>query len=100
MLHMAVLTHGPDTCAAAHPEFGELARTGFGEMDAVAGKLGIKPQGFWIDAPAHKFFMLLDAPHAHAVNQMMIEIKAFLWNTVEIHPVITSEEAMPLTAKG
>jgi Domain of unknown function (DUF3303) len=100
MLHIAVLTHGPDTCAAGHPAIGELARTGFGKMEESAGKLGIKAQGFWVDAPGHTFFMLLDAPHAHAVNQLMIETQAFLWNTVEIHPVITSEEAMPLTAKA
>jgi hypothetical protein len=100
MLHMAVLTHGPETCAAGHPEIGELARSGFGKIDESAGKLGIKIQGSWVNAPGHTFFMLLDAPNAHAINQLMIEIQVFLWNTIEIHPIITSEEAMPLAAQG
>ena len=26
MLHMAVLTHGPDTCAGADTKYGEMAR--------------------------------------------------------------------------
>jgi len=97
MLHMAVLTHGPDTCAAAHPEFGELARDGFGDINESAGKLGIEVQGFWVNTPGHTFFILLDAPNAHAINRLMIETKAFVWNTVEIHTIITSEEAMQLT---
>jgi hypothetical protein len=26
--------------------------------------------------------MLFDAPNANAINQLMVEIQAFLWNTV------------------
>jgi hypothetical protein len=100
VLHMAVLTHGPETCAARDPELGELARVGFGKIDESAEKLGIKVQGSWVNAPGHTFFLLLEAPNAHAINRLMVEIQAFLWNTVAIHPIITSEEAMPLAAQS
>ena len=40
MLHMATITHGPDTCAAVHPDVGEKARKGIANMDEVAKKHG------------------------------------------------------------
>ena len=33
MLHMVVLTHGPDICAAAHTEYGHMARDAMGRKD-------------------------------------------------------------------
>lgn len=98
MLHMVVMTHGPDTCAAAHAEQGELARSGFGRMDAASKKHQVAVQGAWADPPAHVFYILADAPNAHAINNLMMELQLFLWNTVEVHPVVTVAEAMPLAA--
>ena len=99
MLHMVVLTHGPDTCAAAHPEPGEMARTGFGQMDAEAKKLDVSVQGAWVDAPGHVFYLLADAPNAHALRDLMVELRLFHWNTIQIHPITTVDEALPLAAR-
>ena len=98
MLHMVVLTHGPDTCAAVQPEAGEMARTARNQLEDTARKLGAVVQSWWIDPPAHVFYIVVDAPNAHVVNSLMIELKLFLWNTVDIHPIITADEAMPLVA--
>jgi len=98
MLHMVVLTHGPETCAAAHADAGEMIRSASGQMEAVATKLGASVQSWWIDPPGHVFYMVVDAPNAHVVNSLMVELKLFLWNTIDIHPIITADEAMPLAA--
>ena len=98
MLHMVLMRHGPDTCAAGHPDVGEMARAGTEQMDATASKLGITIQGAWADPPAHTFFTLADAPNAHVLNQLMIETRLFLWNTIEIHPIVTMAEAVSLAA--
>ena len=98
MLHMVVLTHGPETCAAAHADAGEMARTASGQMEAVAATLGASVQSWWIDPPAHVFYMVVDAPNAHVVNRLMIELQFFLWNTIDIHPIVTADEAMSLAA--
>ncbi len=97
MLHMVVLKHGPDTCAAAHPEQGEMARNAWDRMEETSKKHQVSIQGAWVDAPAHEFYFLADALNAHAINNLMIELKFFLWNTVDIHPVVTLEEAMKLS---
>ena len=35
MLHMVVFSHGPDTCAAVHPDLGDKARNGMARMEEV-----------------------------------------------------------------
>ena len=96
MLHMVILAHGPDTCAAAHAEYGDMARDSMAQKDEVSKKLGVTIQGSWVDAPAHLFYLLVDAPNAHAINNLMADLKFFLWNTVDIHPIVKLEEAMKL----
>jgi hypothetical protein len=68
-------------------------------MDAVATKLGIKVQGWWVNPPGHTFFVLVDAPNAHVINNLMTELRLFHWNTIQVHPIVTMDEAMPLTAR-
>jgi muconolactone delta-isomerase len=65
-------------------------------MDETSKKLQITLKGAWVDAPAHVFYLLADAPNAHAVNNLMTELQFFHWNTIDIHPVTTLEEAMVL----
>ena len=96
MLHMAILTHGADTCAAAIAEIGEKARTGLGQLEEASNKHGVSVEGFWVDPPGHQFYMLADAPNAHAVSDLMVELRLFHWNTVDIHAVKTVADAMPL----
>ncbi len=99
MLHMVVITHEPDTCAAVHPDIGEKARNGIARMEEVSKAHQVTVQGSWVDAPAHEFYFLIDAPNAHAINDLMIEIELFHWNTVDIHAVRTLEESMSLAAR-
>ena len=99
MLHMVTGTHGADTCAAAHADIGEMARDGWERLDDASKELGVTLQGAWVDPPAHVFYFLFDAPNAHAVSNLLIELKLFHWNTLDVHPVRTVDEAMPLTAR-
>lgn len=97
MLHMVVITHGPETCAAVNPESAQLARNAMEKMDETSKKLQITLKGAWVDPPAHVFYVLVDAPNAHVVNDLMTDLQFFHWNTIDIHPIMTLEEAMPLT---
>lgn len=99
MLHMAVLSHGPDTCAAAHREYGELARSATGNMETTAKKHNVSVHGGWVDAPGHLWFFLVDAPDAHTVGNLMVELKFHHWNTLNVHAVTTVEEALAITAR-
>ena len=45
MLHMVVVTHGPDTCPIGNPEAMVKVMAAIGRMGEAAGKLGITVQG-------------------------------------------------------
>ncbi|MDP6422582.1 MAG: hypothetical protein FI707_15185 [SAR202 cluster bacterium] len=95
---MAILTHGPETCAAAIAEIGDKANSALAQLEVGSEKNGVTIEGFWVDPPGHQFYLLADAPNAHAVSQLTVELQLFHWNTVDIHAVITVEEARSLIA--
>jgi hypothetical protein len=96
MLHMIVMTHGPDTCAATHPEIGEMVRNAVDQMDDVSKKHQVDIKGAWVDPPLHVTYIVADAPNAHVIISLVAELRFFHWNTVDIQPIMTLEEAMRL----
>jgi len=92
MLHMLVATHGADTCAYAVPALRDKALSALKRRDEVVKKLGITIQGAWTNMPGHTIYMICDAPNAHVVNQMAMELQFMDWNTVVVTPVITLDE--------
>ena len=94
MLHMIVMRHGPDTCAAVHPEADELAKHAMDHMDEVSKKHQVEFKGGWVYPPGHVLYVVVDAPNAHAVSTFVSELRFFFWNTVVIQPIVTLEEAM------
>mgnify|MGYP001242404136 CR=1 FL=1 len=93
---MVIQTHGADTCAAADEAIGEKGKAGFGKLEATAKKHEVTVEGFWVDPPGHQFYMVADAPNAHAINMLMVETELFHWNTVDVHAIVTVNEAMSL----
>ena len=96
MLHMIVATHGPDTCPGSHPEIMDKVQDTVNRMDEVGGKYGATTQGAWVNPPGHVSFVLVDAPNAHELSAMVMELGLPEWNTVTIHPVMTLQEAMAM----
>ncbi len=92
MLHMMVATHGPDTCAGVVPELRDKALLALKQRDKVAKKLGITIEGGWTNMPGHTIYFVCDAPNAHVVNQLAIELRLWEWNTVIVTPLITFGE--------
>ncbi len=100
MLHMVVVTHGPDTCAVSNPEVREIAMGGMQRMGEAAGALGATIQGVWTNMPAHVIYFLVDAPNAHVVNQLAADLRLMEWNTVVVNPVITMDQALGRLTSG
>ena len=92
MLHMLVAKHGPETCAAVVPELRDKALAALNERDKIAKKLGITIEGGWTDMPGHTIYMVIDAPNAHVVQQLSMEMQLMEWNTVSVNPVVTLVE--------
>jgi hypothetical protein len=94
MLHMVVITHGPETCAAWIPEVRQKSLSANQQRNEVFKKLGMNLEGSWVDPPSHTIFQLIDAPNAHVIQQAMTDLRTMEWNTVRIYPVITGQESI------
>lgn len=94
MLHMIVSTHGPDTCPAVVPALAQKMTANNKRTNDVAKALGVTIQGTWTDMPSHTIFMLVDAPNAHVLGQMAMELHLIDWNKSRVYPVITMQEAI------
>jgi muconolactone delta-isomerase len=95
MLHMVVMTHGPETCPAGRPEMQEKCGSRIVAFNEGSVHHDVQVRGFWSNPTEHVFWVLAEAPHAHAVNDLVSDLELFHWNTVEVHPVVEIE-AHPL----
>ena len=94
MLYMVISTHGPDMCPAANESAKQMALAMAPKMVKVAESHGCAIQGSWIHPSNHTSWVIMDAPHAHAVEQTVWELDLAKWNTIDIHPIVTMQEAM------
>jgi len=94
MLHMIVSVHGPDTCPMANPVLAKKTLAQNERMAEVNKKYGVTVQGAWTDMGAHTTFMLVDAPNAHVLGKIGMELELMNWNTSKVYPVLTMQEAM------
>lgn len=94
MLYMTVSTHGPDTCPGVHEEFRQKALSIGPKMEEVSSAHGCTIKGVWVARSSHAHYSLIDAPDAHAVESVTMELGIHEWNVTTIQPVLTIEEAM------
>jgi len=94
MLHMIVATHSPDNCPMNDAALAKKVLAQNNRIPAVSKKLGVTVQGAWTNMPGHITFMLVDAPNAHVLNEMAIELQLMNWNTGVMYPVTTMQEAL------
>ena len=87
-LHMVILRHGPETCPAASPAMQEKCGARLAQLGPAAPGHGAELKGWWADVPGHTFFLLIEAPSAHAIQDLVTELELFHWNTMELRPVI------------
>ncbi len=93
MQHMIVATHGPETCPASRKEMREAYLPDFGRMAELGTPHDVEVQGGWADMAGHKIFIVVEAPHAHAVALFTQDTHLMDWNTVVVHPVTSVEQA-------
>ena len=94
MLYMVEATHDPETCAAFVEESKKRMQVMKDNIDDMAKSHGITVKGSWVAMVAHKIYMLLDAPNGHAVQDLVVEVELYAWNTVTMYPVGDLGEAL------
>jgi len=94
MLYMIVATHGPATCPMTDKGLAQKALSQNKRMDEVQKKYGVTTQGAWTNMGSHTTFMLVDAPNAHVLDKIGMELQLMDWNTSTVYAVVTMQEAM------
>ena len=94
MLYMAELNHSPQQCPGVAVEIRDRVLRMSDTMDQVMQNHGCIFQGGWLGKSSHLTFVLIDAPSAHAVDDVMVDLGLAVWNTATIYPVITLEEGV------
>ena len=86
MLHMAIVRHTAESCPG-RPE-NEAIHPCLHAMDQLLAERGIAVVGRWADPPAHVNWLVLDAPSAHAILEVLMESGVASHTTSEVRAVL------------
>lgn len=71
MLFHITHSHTPETCPYHNPE---KARDTFGKMLSSAEQLGVELVGVWVDAPAHKLYLVVEADSTQKIEELLAPV--------------------------
>ena len=100
MLHVVVLTHGPQTCPGVDHQLAHQVMEQGARMDEVFKANGCTTQGVYVDRSNHSSWAIVDAPNGHAVDKSLREAGLVDWNVATVHPVVPIQEAMAELAQA
>lgn len=89
MLHMVVVTHTAESCPGRPGN--EAVVPCLQKMQELLGARGIKAIGRWADPPAHVSWLVLDAPSAHAIVEVLMESGISAHTTTEVRPILSMD---------
>ena len=92
MLHMVVNTHNPESCAFRNEENAKVVTAALDAFAKAAADVGATIEGFWANRSAHTFFILVEAPSAHAIDEAMVVAGLIGRTSTDIFPVMTMDE--------
>ena len=75
MLHMIVNTHNAESCAFRSDEDEAALSPGIDQLASAAAARDAAVQGFWVNSASHTFFILVDAPNAHVIDEVIREVQ-------------------------
>ena len=94
MLYVVELRHSPEKCPGVALEIRDRVLRMSDTLERVMEFRGCSYKGGWVGKSSHATFLLIDGPDAHAVDDAVVDLGLAVWNTAELFPVITLEEAV------
>ncbi len=89
MLHVVVNTHPEESCAFRSAEKRAGLIQGLEQLDAAAAANEGSVVGAWAAMAAHTIFVVVDAPNAHAVDNIVRDAGLVGATTTRTYPVST-----------
>ena len=89
MLHMVIVRHTAESCPGRPGN--EAIRPCLQTMAELLAEREVKTVGRWADPPAHVNYLVLDAPSAHVIQQVLMESGMFGHTTAEVRAVLSMD---------
>jgi hypothetical protein len=89
MLHMLIVRHTAESCPGRSGN--EAVHPCLQTMSELLVQHGVTTVGRWADPPAHVNYLVLDAPNAHVIQQVLMESGLFAHTTSELRPVLSMD---------
>lgn len=94
MLHMVVNTHNAESCAFRGKEEDEILSGAIDRVGELADEFGVTAKASWVNRASHEIFFLIDAPSAHAIEELFVKAGLIGRTHTRILPVIATEDAV------
>ena len=89
MLHLVIVRHSPESCPGRPGN--EAIHPCLQTMNDLFPERGVVTVGRWADPTAHVNYLVLDAPSAHAIQDVIMESQLMFHTTTEIRPVMSMD---------
>jgi uncharacterized protein with GYD domain len=99
MLFLQIAKHTAESCPMHNEKTKKLATDLMNKTGQFTKKYGVKVVGSWVSYPEHLMVAVYDAPSMEAMLKFSMEPEVMAWmgyNTTDMRPVMTLEEAMKL----
>jgi hypothetical protein len=99
MLFLQISRHSIESCPMHNEKVKKIYADSYAKMDQLTKKHGIKAVGGWAAMMDHLTITVIDAPSIDALMKFSMEPEMMSWgqyNSTELVPVMTLEEAMKL----
>jgi uncharacterized protein with GYD domain len=99
MLFLQISRHSIESCPLHNEKVKKVYVDSVAKMDQLMKKHGIKMVGGWAAMMEHLYVAVCEAPSMDALTKFSMEPEMMSWlayNSTEILPVMTLEEAMKL----
>ena len=92
-LFVVTATHTSDQCPMSNSKTRRIFKEGAKVRAKTAQKHGVKLLVGPIFSINHKSIVVAEAPKVDSVMEMLTELRVPQWNSVEVQPYMTAEEA-------
>ena len=93
MLHMVVNTHNAESCAFRE-EARDVIPGALAKLDEAAKAQGASVVNAWANLAGHTIFLLIEAPHAHAIDVIVREAGLVGHTDTRVFAVNVLQEAL------
>lgn len=91
-----IAEHPPELCPASNARTRQILKEGASQISQVAEQFGVDIGTLRIFGPDHIILAVVEAEDIDSVRTFALHSRLMQWNTVNIHPTYSIEEAVSM----